>query len=428
MIVTLAHTIGVFALGFVTLFASKYVLPENLYPWLGFTSGLIIVVMGMVLFGKRYRALFGRNGEHGHGHGHHHEIPERVTLRGLLALGVSGGIIPCPEALIVLLSAISLHRIGFGLVLILAFSVGLALVLMSIGLMMVYVRRFMEGLRGEGKVIKSLPLISSVVVSIIGFAIAFKSLADVGILEMSLGGLNLSPTLIAALGLGFILGLKHALDADHIVAVSTILSEHKSVFKSSLVGTFWGLGHTISLFLIGLLVILLKVTIPPRLALLMEFGVSVMLILLGANVIWRFLKGKRVYIHTHEHDGLICHTHPHFHGGKKETHEHSHLIKLGTKPFFVGLVHGVAGSAALMLLVLTAIPSPLAGLIYILVFGMGSIGGMLMMSSLIGLPLAFTAKRFAVINERIRAFAGVLSMTFGFFLAWQIGFIERLFL
>lgn len=233
--------------------------------------------------------------------------------------------------------------------------------------------------------------------------------------------------LIATLGLGFVLGLKHALDADHIVAVSTIVSEHKSIFKSSLVGTFWGLGHTVSLFLIGLLVILLRLAIPPRVALWMEFGVAIMLVLLGVNIVWKFFRGKRIHIHTHEHDGLK-HAHIHLHEGEEEAHSHYHLMKFGTKPFFVGLVHGVAGSAALMLLVLTTIPSPLAGILYILIFGIGSIGGMLIMSSLISLPFIFTANKFGAINEGIKVFAGSLSTVFGCFLVWQIGFVERLFL
>jgi ABC-type nickel/cobalt efflux system permease component RcnA len=443
MIVTLTHTIGVFALGFVTLFASKYILPEKLYPWLGFTSGLIIVVMGMFLFSKRYRALFGRNGhDHGHAHSHqhqhshshdhehghhHHLIPEKVTWGGLFALGVSGGIIPCPEALIVLLSAISLQRVGFGLVLILAFSIGLALVLMTIGLMMVYARRFIERFNDQGRVISSLPLISSVVIAILGFAIAVQSLTSGGIVQISFENINLSPTLIATLGLGFILGLKHALDADHIVAVSTIVSEHKSISKSSLIGTFWGLGHTASLFLIGLVVILLRLTIPPKLALLMEFGVAIMLVLLGVNIVWKFFKGSRIHMHFHEHDG-ITHSHLHVHEGRNEEHKHNHLISFGKKPFLVGLVHGVAGSAALMLLVLATVPTPLAGLIYILVFGIGSIGGMLIMSSLIGLPFVLTASRLVPLNERIKAVAGVMSVAFGIFLGWEIGIVEGLFL
>jgi ABC-type nickel/cobalt efflux system permease component RcnA len=184
-------------------------LPEKLYPWLGFGSGLIIVIIGIVLFHKRYLAL--QRGEqegydhghphsysHGHSHHHHHHddeheqhhhhhVPEKVTFANLFALGVSGGIIPCPEALIVLLSAISLHRIGFGLVLIVAFSIGLAIVLVGIGLMMVYARRFMEGLNGNGKIIQGLPLVSSFIISILGFLIAIQSLASGGILKISSG-------------------------------------------------------------------------------------------------------------------------------------------------------------------------------------------------------------------------------------------------
>lgn len=207
-IVTLTHTIGVFALGLVTLYASRYILPEKLYPWLGFASGLMIVIIGIALFFKRLSG-FQRGGfdDHGHFHHphfhnhthhdhshdhehnhkhthHHHEIPEKVTFGSLIALGVSGGIVPCPEALIVLISAISLHRIGFGLILIVAFSIGLALVLMGIGLAMVYAKRFMERFSGEGKIIQTLPLLSSVVITILGFAIAIQSLISGGILQM----------------------------------------------------------------------------------------------------------------------------------------------------------------------------------------------------------------------------------------------------
>ena len=220
VIVTLTHTIGVFALGLATLYASRYILPEKLYPWLGFISGLTIVVIGIVLFQKRYLALQ-RGGfeEHDHGHshshshshthdydhhrhhhddehGHHHrditvvstvELPERVTLGNLFALGVSGGIVPCPEALIVLLSAISIHRIGFGLLLIVAFSIGLAIVLVGIGMMIVYARRFVERFSGDGKIIQRLPLVSSVIISILGFAIAIQSLVSGGIVQINSG-------------------------------------------------------------------------------------------------------------------------------------------------------------------------------------------------------------------------------------------------
>jgi high-affinity nickel permease len=238
----------------------------------------------------------------------------------------------------------------------------------------------------------------------------------------------MTPTLIATLGLGFILGLKHALDADHIIAISTIVGEHKSISKSSLVGTFWGLGHTVSLSVVGLLVILLRLAIPPKVALAMEFGVAVMLIMLGANVIRKFFRERRVHIHAHEHDGFT-HTHIHLHESKTEgIHKHNHLIKFGSKPFLVGLVHGLAGSAALMLLVLATIPSPLIGIYYILIFGLGSIGGMLVMSSLISIPFVLTANKFMLINEGIKILAGVSSLAFGIFLGWHIGFVEGLFL
>lgn len=235
------------------------------------------------------------------------------------------------------------------------------------------------------------------------------------------------PTFTVALGLGFVLGLKHALDADHIVAVSTIVSEHKSISMSSLIGTCWGLGHTASLFIMGFVVILFRLAIPPTLALLMEFGVAAMLVLLGANVIRKLFQGKKVHIHAHEHDELT-HTHVHIHGVKEEVHGHNHLFKFGSKPFAVGLVHGLAGSATLMLLVLTTIPSPLAGIFYIIVFGAGSIGGMLIMSSLISLPFVLTANRFALMNEWIKVLAGVSSIAFGIFLGWHIGFVEGLFM
>lgn len=233
-------------------------------------------------------------------------------------------------------------------------------------------------------------------------------------------------TLLAPLGLGLILGIKHALDPDHIVALSTIVSEQKSLARSSLVGAFWGAGHTTTLSLFGLAVILLKLTIPDRVALGMEFGVAVMLILLGSNLLLKLNRGGRLHLHTHDHDGQ-SHLHVHLHEGGAQVHAHSHLLQGGLKPFLVGLVHGAAGSAALMLLVLTTIPSPLAGFLYILIFGVGSMAGMLVVSSAISLPFLITARRFAEFEDRVRALAGAISVAFGLLLAWQIGFVDGLF-
>ncbi len=233
-------------------------------------------------------------------------------------------------------------------------------------------------------------------------------------------------TLIGLLGLGLILGLRHALDPDHIAAVSTIVSESRSVRRSSLIGTCWGLGHTMSLLVAGVLVIALKIQISDRLALWMEFAVALMLILLGLKAVLKPLRGWRIHVHQHAHGGS-SHSHVHLHRPSEEhAHQHRHLIRSGARPFLVGLVHGMAGSAALMILVLATIPSALAGLIYIAVFGLGSVGGMLIMSSLISLPFILTRQRFNVLSQGLQVAVGLFSLGFGLFLSWQYGFHEHL--
>jgi nickel/cobalt exporter len=205
LIVTASHTAGVYLLGAVTLYASHYVVPERLYPWLGLVSGLTIAALGFVLFLRRYAGgashphHHDHDGHHasaGHSHHHHHhahghhggEGPEGpVSVRALVALGVTGGIVPCPAALVVLLSAVALRRVGFGLVLIMAFSVGLAAVLIGIGLLMVYARRFMSRFQGEGPLItRWLPLTSAAVIALSGMVIAAQALATAGILPLRL--------------------------------------------------------------------------------------------------------------------------------------------------------------------------------------------------------------------------------------------------
>ena len=227
-------------------------------------------------------------------------------------------------------------------------------------------------------------------------------------------------SLYAAFLLGLVLGVKHALDADHLIAVSTIVSEYQSLKWASLIGAFWGLGHTVTLFIVGLLVIGLRLTIPPRVALALEFLVAVMLVILGAAILWRAFRVERLHIHAHNHSPET-HAHFHLHGSTEEDHSHPHPFNSMRKPFLVGIVHGLAGSAALMLLVLTTIPSPLAGLAYILIFGFGSVGGMLILSSMIGIPFIFTAKRFTLLNRWMRIVAGAASIAFGLLLGWGIG-------
>src|SRR5262245_51588635 len=228
-------------------------------------------------------------------------------------------------------------------------------------------------------------------------------------------------SVVAALTLGFVLGLRHALDPDHLIAVSTIVSEHRSVARSSLIGTFWGLGHTTSLLVLGVIILLLRTSIPKNIEPLMEIPVALMLIALGASTVWRAMRerGWQIHTHTHSHDDGELHTHIHLH--TRQAHMHQHwLFRVGRKPFLVGLVHGFAGSAALTFAVLMGIPSFALGIVYIAVFGIGSIGGMLLMSAMIGLPFAVTARRFSVINGGIRLFAGLFSIVFGLILAWEL--------
>jgi len=210
-------------------------------------------------------------------------------------------------------------------------------------------------------------------------------------------------SILSLLGLGLLLGLEHALDADHVVAVSTLVSQTKSIKRSSLFGVFWGLGHTTTLFVVGLLILVFKLAIPPRLALSFEFLVGVMLVALGLDVlrkVWR----EDPHIHTHQHEDGVTHTHLHSHaddGG----HHHQH------RSFLVGLVHGLAGSSALMLLVLTTVDSVWLGVIFILVFGAGTIVGMLITSTLIALPFKWMTN-FAGIDRILRLAAGYLMQAF----------------
>jgi MFS family permease len=236
-----------------------------------------------------------------------------------------------------------------------------------------------------------------------------------------------SLTTVSALAFGFVLGLKHAVEADHLAAVSTIVSERKSLFSSMMVGGLWGIGHTISLFIAGIFVIVLHVKISERWALLLEFCVGVMLVALGANALRKLARGGHLHLHVHQHGGR-AHAHPHIHGLEPETDPHAHHgFRPGMRPLLVGMVHGLAGSAALMLLVLSTLSSTLAGLAYIALFGIGSIGGMMLMSALVSLPLYLTASRFTRANLMMRGLAGLFSLSFGLFMIYEIGIAGSLF-
>ena len=193
-IVTFTHTFSVILLGLVALFASQYIHPEQIFPWLGTASGLLIIGLGTWLLVNHLRGRgFGHSHEeehHGHHdhsheeehHGHSHEIPSKVTLGSLLTLGISGGIVPCPGALVILLLAVALHRIAFGLLLLVAFSVGLAAILIAIGVLIVKARPLVERFSGDGRWIQRLPIASAVVIIVVGCAITLGTLMDSGVM------------------------------------------------------------------------------------------------------------------------------------------------------------------------------------------------------------------------------------------------------
>lgn len=236
---------------------------------------------------------------------------------------------------------------------------------------------------------------------------------------------------LTILGIGLVFGLKHATEVDHVVAVSTIVSQHRNVWRSALVGALWGAGHTAALLITGVIVLLLRVTIPEQVSNWLELGVALMIIGLGAIALWRsLLKRTDVHVHEHSHDG-VAHVHIHFHESETRHHAarpHNHAISaVGLKPVFIGTMHGLAGSGALTLLVLTQIQSALVGFFYLAIFGLGSIVGMILMSGLIGLPFALTATNVGRVRHHLQTTAAGLSIAFGLWYAYETGLASGLF-
>ncbi len=227
-------------------------------------------------------------------------------------------------------------------------------------------------------------------------------------------------TVLTALFFGFLLGVKHALDADHIVAVTTIVSRSHSLLRSVLVGLSWGIGHTLTLFAAGFVVLVFKLTIPDRLALSMEFVIGVLLVLLGVPII-RQLVVNRAHVHLHQHEDKR-HLHSHSHHDTPE-HDHRHI----RRPLLIGMAHGLAGSGALTLLVISTMSSVVQGLFFLLVFGIGSILGMLLFSGLISLPFRLSARLSPRLTLWVQGAAGLISILLGLSIMWQTGFVSGLF-
>jgi high-affinity nickel-transport protein len=214
-------------------------------------------------------------------------------------------------------------------------------------------------------------------------------------------------SLITVLVFGFFLGMRHATDPDHVVAVATIVSRKRTLRAAAPIGVLWGLGHTFTILVVGGAIVVLGVVIPPRLGLGMELAVAVMLVLLGAlNV--RNVFRERAFRPEHHHG----------HG----------LGKLSSvRPVLVGVVHGLAGSAAVALLVLGTIREPLLGVAYLLIFGAGTIAGMLIITVALAMPIVAAARRFEGLHRALALLTGIASILFGVFLVYDIGFVHGLF-
>jgi len=215
---------------------------------------------------------------------------------------------------------------------------------------------------------------------------------------------------MSMLGLGFLLGMRHALDADHVAAVSTMLAQRPDLRRSGFIGLCWGCGHTAVLLAVGLAVLALKITIPDAVAQAVESVVGMMLVALGLALAVTLYR-EQWHLHAHEHDGA---RHVHLHSHRLgEDHAHRHAWRDSLPPLLVGMVHGLAGSAALMLVVLSAVHTFWEGIAYILLFGMGSIVGMIALGALISLPFLLSVPFGRSVHVAVRGLASVGSIGFG---------------
>ncbi len=217
--------------------------------------------------------------------------------------------------------------------------------------------------------------------------------------------------LSSLLVVGFLLGVRHALDPDHLASVATISTSSRTLLDGLKQGLAWGMGHTLTLLLFGGAALLLGLAVPEDLALVLEFAVGVMLILLGADVLRRIMK-ERIHVHPHYHGDGALHLHAHSHA-QMVRHEHAHSPLIPLRALMVGLMHGLAGSAALLLLTVAAAPSIASGIVYIIVFGIGSILGMAILSVVIALPLRLSSNRFERVQRNIRLGIGIVTIVLG---------------
>jgi high-affinity nickel permease len=247
---------------------------------------------------------------------------------------------------------------------------------------------------------------------------------------------------LSILAVGFFLGMRHATDPDHVIAVSTIVTREQKLSRAALIGVFWGIGHTLTILAVGIAIILFGLVIPPHIGLSMELSVGLMLILLGLMNVYSFFRG--VAVNTHEGEKALIHSHAHSHGEYIHTHAHSHapdrhphspdqtplarvdhwLGKLSIyqqiRPLVVGIVHGLAGSAAVALLVLTAIRSPRWAVAYLLLFGFGTIAGMMLITMSMASAFHLMGAGRQRFSRQLSIASGLVSLIFGLVVVYQI--------
>jgi ABC-type nickel/cobalt efflux system permease component RcnA len=250
----------------------------------------------------------------------------------------------------------------------------------------------------------------------------------------------------AILVLGFLLGMRHATDPDHVIAITTIVTKQRGIAKAGLIGALWGLGHTFTIFVVGTAIILFQVSIPPRVGLSMEFAVAAMLILLGVLNLtgllgWlqdKFTPGSQVFATSnvlgHDvTDSQCSDAEAQRQAGSGKPKHWPDWVSQGVglynvlRPLVIGIVHGLAGSAAVALLVMATIHDPWWAIAYLLLFGLGTVAGMMLITAVIAMPFAYTERKFSGWNRGMTVASGLLSLGFGLFLSYQIGFVDGLF-